>query len=669
MATNFFERQTSARRNTVWLIAMFVVATIGIVATTFIVAAIAVTQLDNGHSSLSGGGEPYPWEIPVLAAGGSLALVVGGSLFKVTALRMGGGASVADQLGGKLVLSSATGRDEQRLLNVVEEMAIASGVPVPPVYMMEEPGINAFAAGYSSGDAVLGVTRGAVQQLSREELQGVIAHEFSHVLNGDMRMSIRMMGILYGILLLGLMGQMLFRSIAFSGRSSNRDRNQGILVILAIGVALIVIGYLGTFIGGLIKAAISRQREYLADASAVQFTRNPGGIGGALKRIGGTVSGSRLKAPAAGEASHMFFAQGVFEGFSGLMATHPPLAKRILAIEPTWDGQYPQGPAETTGYKGRAGMSGLVGATDPLRAAALSPAAMMVDPAVVDEAIEQVGAPEKAHRDYAAQLLADLPPQIRDAVREPFGARAVIYCLLLDPRSEIRQKQIAALRQTADPAVLSVASQLQAAIAELDPRVRVPVVELAMPALRTLSRSQFDVFSKCLNALIAADNSLGLFEWTLGRMVDRHLAPQYEGHRRVATRYYGLQRLGGECSMLLSTIAHVGHNPEAAELAFAAAKPLLPEVQLQFLSREECGLHQLRGTLDTIATATAPLRGRVLDACAEVICADGTVKLAEAELLRGIADLLDCPMPPLLAGQSVAPSGAFRKDPFPESQS
>jgi Zn-dependent protease with chaperone function len=658
MATDFFDRQSAARRNTIWLVAMFLLATAGIVAGTFALAFFATNHLQAPSRALGGETQALQYEIPLLAAGGALAMVAGGTLFKIVELRSGGGTGVATRLGGNRLYPNDTKLTERRLLNVVEEMAIASGVPVPPVFLLEEPGINAFAAGYSPSDAVLGVTRGAAEQLTRDELQGVIAHEFSHILNGDMKMSIRLIGILHGILLLGLTGKILLRSMAYGGRGSSRDRGSALLVVLAISLALMVLGFVGTFLGGLMKAAVSRQREYLADASAVQFTRNPSGIGGALKRIGAAMAGSRLQAPSASEASHLFFAQGVWEGFTGLMATHPPLPKRILAIEPNWDGTYPEPltpesrPGATAAAEGVAGVSALAGSG--------SGAADLIQATLVDHAVDQVGEPRDIHREYAAKIIAELPPVVRDAAREPFQARAVVYCLLLDDRREVRQKQVTALRQTADPAVLHAASQLQQHVASVDARARLPLVDMCMPTLRSMSARQFEVFAQCIHSLVAADENLALFEWTLGRMIARHLEPEYDRQRRVITLYYGLQKLGSECSMLLATLAHVGHSPEQAALAFRAAKPSLSDVPLAWLPRDACSLGALQKALDTLSRVAEKHRGRVLNACAQVICADGQVKVAEAELLRGIADLLDCPVPPFIAGQPVTPAPAFQ---------
>ncbi len=668
MATNFFQRQEIARRNTWWLVVMFLLAVIGIVGTTFAITAFAVAQFrvydpesmaafDGGPSR--GSPAPYPWQVPLMAAGGALALVGGGTLFKVAKLRSGGGQSVAESLGGRRLLADSQGLDERRLLNVVEEMAIASGIPVPPVYLLDEPGINAFAAGYSPSDAVLGVTRGAVENLSRDELQGVIAHEFSHLLNGDMRMNIRLIGILHGILLLGLLGRLLFRSAAFSGGNS-RDKGNNAIVLFAISVALIVLGLIGTLIGGLIKAAVSRQREYLADASAVQFTRNPNGIAGALKRIGGLMDGSKLKAAAAAEASHMFFANGVWEGFTSAMATHPPLEKRILAIDPRWDGKFPQVSAVASRGTHATQAAAFVGNT--VQPAGLAPqnAASDVDLQAVDHAAASIGQFTAHHQRYARELLAQLPQQLLGAAREPFGARAVVFGLLLDSESSVRERQLAALETKADRPSIDSLRKLLPAIAQLDPRARLPLLDLTLPALRSMSPPQYAAFDTCLHALIDADNRLSLFEWTLGRVLERHLASEYRDQRRTRIVYYRLGRLGGPLSNLLSTIAHVGHSPDRAAAAMAAAARQLPEVDLTLVPRGDCNLAAVEQALNELSQVAEKHRGRIVDACATIICADGEVKVAEAELLRGISDLLDCPMPPILPGQQVEASSVFK---------
>ncbi|MEM6798064.1 MAG: M48 family metallopeptidase [Planctomycetota bacterium] len=666
MATDFFERQAKARRNTTLLIVLFVAAVIGIVGTVFglvLFACSVEARRDDPYRSVDDPVPPasIPWELPFMAGAGTLALIGGGSLFKVAALRSGGGTSVAETLGGKRLFPDASGATERRLLNVVEEMAIASGTPVPPVYLMEEEGINAFAAGFSPSDAVVGVTRGCAEQLSRDELQGVIAHEFSHILNGDMRMSIRLIGILHGILLLGLVGNMLLRIVFYSGmgrrRSSSDNDNGGggiVLALMAASVALIVIGSIGSLFGGLIKAAVSRQREYLADASAVQFTRNPAGISGALKRIGAAVYGSRLNHPRAAEVSHMYFAQGVWEGFTSLMATHPPLPKRIRAIEPTWNGKFPTGPAAAAIRSSLESASAAAGASGFASASPAGlPASQSVPLAVVDHAVNQVGEPTDAHRDYANGLVASLDPAIVAAAREPYGARAVVFALLLDDDAAIRAAQFAALGKLAKPALAELTRRLTPVVTASEDRARLPIIDMTLPALRSMTPGQFKCFSDCLRSLVAADAKLSLFEWTLARVLMRHLQPQFERVREPGVRYYGLQKLSDECSVLLSTLAHAAGSHDHAADAFADAAGHFPDLRLQFKPRGECSLNRLDEVLNTLAAVAAKHRGRLIDACAAAICADGHVNVKEAELLRGVSDLLDCPMPPLLAGQKI----------------
>jgi Zn-dependent protease with chaperone function len=650
MATDFFERQSSARRSTAWLALMFCLAVLGIVLSVFAITAVGLSQSRSAQLAVAG---ESAWEIPLLAAAATLLVIAGGTLFKVIGLRSGGGTGVAERLGGKRIYPDTAAPAYRQLLNIVEEMAIAAGTPVPPVFLLEkEQNINAFAAGYSPSDAVLGVTRGCCEQLTRDQLQGVIAHEFSHILNGDMRMSIRLIGILHGILLLGLAGQLIFRMLAYSGRGrSRRDSNAGsiMLAMLAIGLVLIVVGFIGTFFGNLIKAAVSRQREYLADASAVQFTRNPQGIAGALKRIGGSAHGARLQAPSAAEASHMYFAKGVWEGFSGLWATHPSLSKRILAIDPQWDGKFPEYERTATVSTGQA--SGFVGESSAGTTTARGPSELPIR--VVDHMVHQVGEPTSDHRQYAAKLLAAIPQNILGAAREPYGARAVMYCLLLDRDADVRKHQFHVLAKFATRDVVQLTHELAPHFERLVVQARLPLVDLSLPALRAMSPSQFRSFSQCFDELVRADNRLALFEWVLSQVLVWNLRSQFEPVRSPRIQYYGLQRLGDPCSTLLSAIAYAGNEDALAKNAFDEGAAELPELSLKLKRRGECGLSHLRDGLAVLQRVATKQRGRLLSACAAAICADGHVSLQEGELLRGISDLLGCPMPPLLAGQGV----------------
>ncbi len=657
MATNFFEQQDDARRRTGLLVFYFVLAVVAIIATVY----LAVTGILLGTGGQEHDGALFdPARLAAVAT--IVGLVIGlGSLYKIVALREGG-AAVARLLGGRLVDPASSVLAERKLLNVVEEMALASGTPVPPVYVLDdEASINAFAAGSSPRDAVVAVSRGCLQHLTRDEMQGVVAHEFSHILNGDMRLDLRVMGLLHGILLISLIGQIVMRVAGNSGtvsRSSNdRDSkgNSGLAFFL-FGVALLVIGSAGVFFGRLIKAAISRQREFLADASAVQFTRHPDGIGGALKKIGGLALGSQIRSPHAEEACHLFFSAGV-PAFSALLATHPPLVERIRRIDPSFDGHFvPVAPDEAPVEEATPAPAPtplqpprLVPAGDGLGAeqpGALSALALAVG-------VAAAGAPRRAHVDSASQLVAALPPPVLEAVREPFTARAVVYALLLDSDAEVRRLQLAHLETEAERGTSVEVVKLVPEIAPLGAAPRFPLVELALPALRQLSGPQYQQFRNTVEFLVASDRKLSLFEFALQRMLRRHLDPQFRQRRPDMGRNAVLGPVSDHLSILLSALAYAGHaQSEGTARAFedGMGRFGIARNASAMLPREACSLALLDRALDRLAASAPQVKSDVLDACGMTIASDGRVTIAEGELLRAIADSLDCPIPPLLAG-------------------
>jgi Zn-dependent protease with chaperone function len=591
------------------------------------------------------------WWQPDLAAGVAIATAIvvgGGSFYKIAQLRSGGSV-VAEALGGALIPQRTRDPDERRLLNVVEEMAIASGIPTPPVYLLrQEEGINAFAAGFGPSDAVIGVTRGCLQQLSRDELQGVIAHEFSHILSGDMGLNIRLMGVIHGILIIGIIGYYLLRSSLYAGssrRSNNRD-NSG-MAILAAGVGLMVIGFLGTFFGSLIKASVSRQREFFADASAVQFTRNPAGIAGALKQIAGYEEGSILASPNAPEASHLYFSQGLRGGLQMLFATHPPLEERIRRLDPNWR-------AGTRRERTRAMGAATVGAAGFAAAGSANADSATRDVGPTTSAIEQVGQPSAAHIAYAARLVAQLPPTVIDAAREPYGARAVIYALLINRAADARHRQLDQLVRFGEAGIDAETRRLLPEIEALEARYRLPLIDIALPSLRALSADQYQAFKTNLRALVVADEKIELFEWVLQRMVFTHLRPHFERVKPPRLRHIPPHKLAEPCAVVLSILAHAGSPSEASvRAAFASGAAELPEIEIALLPRERAGLRELDRALGGLAEADPDTRQQLLRACAVCIAADRQVTQAEGELLRAIADGICCPMPPLLPGQPL----------------
>ncbi|MDH3583091.1 MAG: M48 family metallopeptidase [Phycisphaerae bacterium] len=650
MAMDFFQSQDLARRKTGWLIFMFFLAVAGIISLLYLLGLIGAGWTGALHeASLTGTAGDLHAALLTGVSGFTALVVGGGSLYKVSQLR-GGGVPVAEALGGEPIHPDTRDRHERRLLNIVEEMAIATGIPAPPVYLMrEEQGINAFAAGYTTGDAVIGVTQGCIRTLSREQLQGVIAHEFSHILNGDMRINVRLISILHGILIIGLIGYFILRAVRYSSGYGRRDRSNPLPLILG-GLGLVVIGSIGTFFGNLIKAAVSRQREFLADASAVQFTRNPDGIAGALKVIGGFEKSSRIQSPAAPEASHMFFGQAIRFSFRKLFATHPPLDLRIRRIDPSWPG----GPAAYAHFAATATDSQSPAAPKPAVAALAGDTAAIPAAVPPTSGVEQIGRPGAAHLAYAQKIIAALPAEVVDAAHETFGARGLVYALLMDPEPRYRSRQIAQLARSADAGVNLITRRLITPLQGLDKSSRLPLIDMALPALRRLTPDQYRQFRDNVRALVRADRKIDLFEWSLQKILFHHLGRQFEPRQRAGRAVRRLSRVEGAWQVVLSALAYVGHRDrDAAQRAFAAGAAELSQAAGQILPSDSCGLRALDPALDALADLPLHLRGRLIRACGACVSADRRITVYEAELVRAIAEALDLPMPPLLPGQPL----------------
>jgi len=647
---NFFEAQDHARRQTGWLVLLFGLAVAGLIVLTNLLLLVVLTFSQNGQFILSPELLLQQFQLDVFlgVAMVVLALVFLGSLYKTLSLS-GGGASVAEMLGGRQISRDSRDPAERQLLNVVEEMAIAAGMPVPPVFLLDEPGINAFAAGTTPSTAVIGITRGALQAFNRDELQGVIAHEFSHIFNGDMRLNIRLIGVLHGILLLGLLGYYLLRSSRFV-RSSNNRAGAAIVAILALGAGLVVIGYVGHFFGQMIKARVSRQREYLADASAVQFTRDKQGIAGALKKIGGaspgTSDGSLLATPAAAEYSHAYFSAGVRGFTQSLFATHPPLPERIKRIEPAWNGKY-LAPVTTAAAEVSTGATDKSAAIPGMPGGVVGGAIIAAGVLSAEQMVDRVGTVSEQQLGTARDILAAIPGTLRDAAAEPYGARAVIYALLIDARAEVQREQQRLLDELADPQVAATREGLMADLPALPDFARLPLLELTLPALQTLSPEQYQRFRQVVQALIAADKKVNLAEWIMQRLVIQQLDLHF-GLRKPARAVHGkLNMLKDELQVLLSLIAYTEYSASAdiAALAFAAGSNQAGEPELKILPRDALNLSSLDNALDTLNQLKPLAKPRLLKACAACILYDGKTTIPAQELLRTIAICLDSPMP------------------------
>ena len=641
---DFFQAQESARTRSRTLVVLFVAAVLAIIATIYTVVHFAFGPGPAGGIDVG---------LLLLVAAGTTLLVAAGSTFRTIQLRQGG-SKVAEMLGGRRVRPNTTDEAERRLVNVVEEMAIAAGTSVPAIYVLDhEQGINAFAAGYTPDDAAIAVTRGTLAHLNRDELQGVIAHEFSHVLNGDMRLNIRLIGLLFGILLLAIVGRIVIYSGGRGGRG-RRDGGGGQVVLL--GLALIVVGYVGVFFGRMIQAAVSRQREYLADAAAVQFTRNPDGIAGALKKIGG--AGSRLTNPHAQEASHLFFATGLRSSMVGLLSTHPPLPDRIRRIDPTFDGRFPElAPADTAmladdemerrDYEGIAGFAG---------AHVESRGAAGVETAATGAALmASIGAPQPEHVAYAGRLMRSLPHEVREAAHDPEGAVALLFALLLHDVEPAAAAQREAIRIYGGDRMPPLVQQLTRLTNPFGPAARLPLLDVLLPALRggELSPDQAQRVYRTAEAMVRADGRMDMFELALLHVLGRQLAADDGEHAAAPDKkdVHALPPLHAEIEAVLSTLAWSGASEDrAASLAFAAGAATLPELagRLTLRPRGATSIEQIDDALWELRAGTPQIRRRIIEACVHTVAHDGLVDLEEAELLRAVAEALDAPMPPLL---------------------
>jgi len=633
---NFFEHQDRARKQTRWLIFAFMVAVLAIVSAIDLLLLIAVgITTEPGTAPLSAT-ELVTTNARLLIGGAIACVAVIGlaSLFKTASLRSGGG-QVARALGGTLVESDTRDANRRRLRNVVEEIALASGVPVPEIYVLEnESGINAFAAGFTSSDAAVAVTRGALEKLNRNELQGVIAHEFSHILNGDMRINIRLMGTLFGILLLALIGRRVLIHSHLAGRS--RDKNGAVVLLIAFG--LMAVGYVGLFFGRWIKAAVSRQREFLADASAVQFTRDPGGIGGALKKIAVYSDASYLNADTE-EISHMLFGDG---RKMMMFSTHPPINERIGRVDPGFV------PEELVRLAEKIQRDELRSRKEAERQQEDSESEKSMFDA--GRIIDDIGNPDWDRMLMAAAISASIPDHINQAAHSTEWAPEVLFYTLLDRDREVREQQllIVAGRMGADSE--EQVNALLKAGGVAGPQQRLPLLEIAFPALK---RRPPDFVARVLDtakAMIDADGRVDVFEYLLARVISTHL---WESQNPHSVQIAGSKKIANcrkEALTLLAVLANHGSEASSqAESAFAAGLELLamkPDMPMPGVSEWMGALDTALPKLDGLAPGE---KEKLVKAMIAVILHDGRLEATEMELLRVSCDLIHVPLPLLSA--------------------
>ena len=655
---NFFAQQERSRAQSRRMLILFVLAVAGIVLAVDVVLMVAFGAIGHDkHQKL----DMSSMQPQVMFWSSLIVLAVVGlaTMYKISMLRSGGGA-VAQQLGATLVPADTTNFAYRRLRNVIEEIAIASGVPVPEIYVLEdEAAINAFAAGYTPADAAVTVTRGCLDKLTRDELQGVIAHEFSHVLNGDMRLNIRLMGVLFGILVIGIVGR---KVVEGTGRS--RDSGGAV----AFGIAILAVGYLGVFFGRLIKAGISRQREYLADASAVQFTRQTLGIGGALKKIGGLAEGSKLASAETEEVAHMLFGDGV--GYSALFATHPPLVKRIKLLDPQFNPKEFEDIARAWSQPVQSGDEGEEGADVSI--SGFAPAAAMPRRASASrlatqsgdlpqgqsrlnlsaaQITQQTGTLSSNDLSNASAIHASLPEGLRAAAGSVDRAIQLIFALALNADPAVRARQLAIVEKYIDAGTRAGTEQLAGDLPQLHALQRLPLAQLAFPALRRRPRPQLQTFLIALNQLMQADGRIELEEYCLGKLITVQVIDALDPSKTRPSGSAKLPSCAADLADVFALVARHGTDDDAdAQRAYLLGMhEVLPDAMPAYAPPQEwvLALDRALMKLDQLAPAGKEL---VVRGLAQAIGADGVITVAEAELLRTICAALHCPLPPMVDG-------------------
>ena len=660
---DFFEHQEIARRSTRRLVVLFAIAVVTIV----IAVNFAATAIYFGFLMPSGtarAGAALPAGFYFINTCIVLGLIGGGTAYKMSALSAGG-AAVANLVDAREVDMTTSDLLDRRLINVVEEMAIASGVAVPRVYVMDnESAINAFAAGHSIGDAVITVTRGTLTRLSRDELQGVIAHEFSHVLNGDMRLNLRLIGVLHGLLIVAIAGRLLLEvgGRGRAGSSSGRSGNAMAIVLFA-GIALWILGYIGVFFGRLIKAAVSRQREFLADASAVQFTRNPAGIGGALRKIGGltetTGLGTRIDHPQAEALSHLFLGAARPSFVRGLFATHPPLEERVQriygrkqaflpapenAVALAMSGQEPalqNDRPRATGFNALSPVAGLVAAAAGGTAAQGELAA----------SVGTVAPP--AQRDFALdESQRATVDTLRAAASDAIHAQLIAFALLVEKDSELRAQQCKLIAEMYGTEASQLSERYHGLIQQLPHGARQPLLDLAMPALRKLPEPARQRVLKLAHLLIVADGRVSVGEFLLFTILKRRLGP--DASKAVPVRYRAVSERAQDAALVLSLIAVV-RLPKRPEHAFNAGALLLPESNVEFVGAEAIKLDDVSAALDRLNQLAPLAKPQLIKAATAAAFVDSETNWRAASTLRMICAALDAPLPPQIAMAEAVP--------------
>lgn len=670
---NFFEHQERAERKTVLLVVLYLLAVVLTFCATHLIASFAyelagaIIEEEHGHRFEMTYAKYFDYvenpAILIFDLGAILLIIGGGTLHKMTELNSKGGDGVAQSLGGVRVTQATASLKEKRLLNIVEEMAIAAGIHVPNVYVLrEEQGINAFAAGFTPATSVVAVTQGALEYLTRDELQGVLAHEFSHILHRDTNLNLKLIGILHGLELLFLCGVVLLfclREIAPVFRGGGKNKGSAIiaivmLVMFILGIGFSVIGFIGMVFALIIRSAVSRQREFLADASAVQYTRNPDGIVGALKKIGSSVGGE-IKSEKAIETSHIFFGSAVPVGLGFLLDSHPSLTARIKRIDPSFNGVFRKELQKVIDYtnvneessqkqKSFREFSKLFPLLPAITVSGMQ--APERTAAVAGAILSNVGTVTQDKLCVADALLEKIPQEVDKALVNRFGAIGAFLAVLIDKDPfGPRDAEISFLERNLDKTTFAHVKSIADTLESCPCSVKIPIVQKAFPFLRNLSKSEYIALRKTISTLMKFDGRISILEFTIAGFMVNDLDIYFKLAPAIPEKYRDLNQIAEPFRKVASAMAYAGSDVQTeCANAFANAAHSLG-IQTEILPKEECVPAEFSASVRELTFASKPLRQKILTALYSCIAFDGYINEQEGELIRAVTAHFQCPMP------------------------
>lgn len=650
---NFFDHQEKARKKTFRLVLYFIVAIVLIILAidVIVVTAIVYTNPEYYFTSFTHDqSQGILIQDRVLSLAivtstfvipGVLIVILTGTLFKMLAIR-NGGISVAEMVNAKPIEVTTKDPLEKRFVNVVEEMSIASGIAIPKLYVMEdEMAINAFVAGFKPADTVMVVTKGALNTLNRDELQGVVGHEFSHIFNSDMQINLKLIGILGGLLVLGQTGYFILRIFRGNSRSNSKSDGRVMIIVMAIGVGLLVVGYIGLFFGRLIKAAISRQRELLADASSVAYTRNPQGLVNALQRIELSATGTQLNSKNSEDISHLCFCPSLSVMFSNLLATHPPLKERIRLIDPK--GQYAIRKKTEVAPK-------VTSPLPPTPEPAIKPFDMMATVAVLGataganttDVIKSIGNPTETNILVAKEMLAQIPENILTIAHQPEHVILLIYALVLLP-TDGSENLIKVLKQYLSQEEAENVLTLQSQILTLPKTMQLPLLEISLPTFKSISLEEKQKALQAIENILSLKNE-GLFQFALHAIISKAVNTQPN-----KAKYQDFKPVLNDITVLLILVITSGHDdPQKITYCYEKSLKYFTDRSIPQPGVSNFDPVQLQLILSRLNQLAPFCKEKLLKACLECISDDNIIHIQEAELVRAIAACLDCPIPPIV---------------------